>query len=41
MLGKDEAVTLAALLEELSAHHPLDPLSGSALQTAAQLRQTR
>jgi hypothetical protein len=38
MLGEDEAVTLAALLEELAEHHRRDPLGVSALQAAALLR---
>ncbi len=38
MLGEDEAVTLAALLEELAALHRLDPLGARALQAAALLR---
>jgi hypothetical protein len=39
MLGKDEAVSLAALLEELAARDRLDPLSAPALQAAALLRR--
>jgi hypothetical protein len=39
MLDEDEAVTLAALLEELAARHRLDPLSGPASQAAALLWQ--
>jgi hypothetical protein len=38
ILGEDEAVTLAALLEELAARHGRDPLSALALQAAALLR---
>jgi hypothetical protein len=38
MLDKDEAVTLASLLEELAAAHPADPLSAPALRAAALLR---
>jgi hypothetical protein len=38
VLGEDEAVTLAALLDELAARDRLDPLSGPASQAAALLR---
>lgn len=39
MLDQDEAVTLAALLEELAARHRPGPLSAPALRAAALLRQ--
>lgn len=39
MLGEDEAIALAAVLEELAAHHRADPLGARALQAAALLRQ--